>query len=87
MSFWRVINTPARGIGIKTLERIEEASKEFKLSPFEVIDKKLIKLNKNAEVALEEFVDTIRKQSSYPIMTLDHSRETRQRDYRWFWTS
>ena len=72
MSFWRVINTPSRGIGIKTLERIEEAAKEFNISPFEVIDKKLVKLNKNAEASLEEFVDTVRQQSSYPIMTLDH---------------
>ena len=32
----------------------------------------MVKLNKNAEAALEEFVDTIKKQSSYPIMTLDH---------------
>ena len=72
MSFWRVINTPSRGIGIKTLERIEEASKEYEISPFEVIEKRLVKLNKNAEAALEEFVDTIKKQSSYPIMTLDH---------------
>lgn len=37
LALWRVINTPQRGIGIKTLEKIEEAAISQKRSPFDVV--------------------------------------------------
>ncbi len=37
LALWRVINTPSRGIGIKTLERIEESAKALGISPYAVI--------------------------------------------------
>jgi len=36
-SFWRIINTPPRGFGLKTLETIEELSQSRRLSPFKVL--------------------------------------------------
>ncbi len=36
LALWRVINTPNRGIGIKTLERIEEIAQNQKVSPIVV---------------------------------------------------
>jgi len=37
LALWRVINTPSRGIGIKTLERIEERAKALGISPYAVV--------------------------------------------------
>lgn len=37
LALWRVINTPQRGIGIKTLEKIEAAALEKRRDPFEII--------------------------------------------------
>jgi superfamily I DNA/RNA helicase len=37
LALWRVINTPNRGIGLKTLERIDETAKARRISPHAVI--------------------------------------------------
>ena len=33
MAFWRVVNIPSRGVGLKTLEKIAECSKKLRKSP------------------------------------------------------
>jgi len=37
MAFWRVVNVPARGVGLKTLEKIEDIAKRLRKSPYGVI--------------------------------------------------
>jgi superfamily I DNA/RNA helicase len=37
LALWRVINTPQRGIGLKSLERIEELARAARQSPFRVL--------------------------------------------------
>jgi DNA helicase-2/ATP-dependent DNA helicase PcrA len=37
LALWRIINSPQRGIGLKTLEKIEEAAVAQHRSPFEVV--------------------------------------------------
>lgn len=71
MSFWRVINTPTRGIGLKTLERIEARSLELGISPFEVIEKEELKLGGKAQEAAKEFVSLIKAQTKWPIIHID----------------
>ena len=38
LSLWRIINTPSRGIGLKTLEKIENLSNQLKKAPFQILD-------------------------------------------------
>ncbi|SME90860.1 ATP-dependent helicase [Pseudobacteriovorax antillogorgiicola] len=71
MSFWRVINTPSRGVGLKTLERIEERSKELKISPFEVLVRNEVKLVGKANDAVGQFVKDVQSQSKWPIIHID----------------
>jgi len=37
LAFWRIINVPTRGLGLKTLEKIEELGKQTRKSPYAVI--------------------------------------------------
>lgn len=56
MAFWRIINVPTRGIGIKSLERIEELAKTSKLPPFSVIsDPQNLEAFGRQKQALEHF--------------------------------
>ncbi len=71
MSFWRVINTPARGVGLKTLEKIEHMSQLEKISPFEVVNRKLVPLIGKAQSQVEEFATNILQQSKWPIIHID----------------
>jgi DNA helicase-2/ATP-dependent DNA helicase PcrA len=59
LSFLRIINTPHRGIGIKTLERIIHYADENKKSPFEVVGKNMIDLPKSSAAAIHEFCEKI----------------------------
>ncbi len=38
LSLWRIINTPSRGIGLKTLEKIENLSNQISKAPFQALD-------------------------------------------------
>ena len=37
LAFWRIINVPTRGLGLKTLEKIEELGKQNRKSPYAII--------------------------------------------------
>lgn len=71
LAFWRVINTPARGIGLKTLERIEEAAKEHNLSPFEVLVQHKVKLQDRVARDVAKFVATLQEHAGSPLIHID----------------
>lgn len=68
LAFWRVINTPARGIGLKTLEKIEEQAKIHNVSPFEVLERGLVSLDTKTSQAAQHFVQTLRNLHSTPLV-------------------
>ncbi|NRA65743.1 MAG: UvrD-helicase domain-containing protein [Pseudobacteriovorax sp.] len=76
MSFFRIINTPSRGIGIKTLEKIEAACKEFGKSPFEVLQENLAGLTGKSLESTKTFVDQIESGSTWPISTPEEMEKT-----------
>lgn len=67
LAFWRIINTPVRGIGLKTLERIEEKAKKLDISPFEVLVRGLGELDTRAHKATQEFVKAIKSIHHDPL--------------------
>jgi DNA helicase-2/ATP-dependent DNA helicase PcrA len=67
LAFWRVINTPSRGIGLKTLEKIEAKAKETNLSPFEVLSQELVPLDQKVAAAARHFTDVLRSIQSAPL--------------------
>lgn len=62
LSFERVINTPRRGIGEKTIERIKAAAQEQGTSVLEVLEEagNIPGLNKKTAARLEEFYGMVR---------------------------
>lgn len=71
MSFLRIINTPSRGIGLKTLEKIETKAQEMNISPFEVLEQKLVPLVGRARDEAQTFVEKIQSQSKWPVIQID----------------
>ena len=67
--FWKIINVPTRGIGLKTMEKIEEVALREKISPFEVIERNIdsIDVSKKAKESILNFVDNIHVLSSLNI--------------------
>lgn len=61
MALWRIINTPARGIGLKTQEKIEGLAKKAKISPFKIIasNEHENELAPREISAIKRFVDTV----------------------------
>lgn len=68
LSFWRIINTPARGVGIKSQEKIEELSLQHKLSPLEIIRRQLFQANTTTQAELNDFAEKIAALSITPQM-------------------
>lgn len=71
MAFWRVINTPARGIGLKSLEKIEAAALEHSVTPFEALKEKKVELPTKAQKAAQVFIDQLSQRASWPMLDLD----------------
>ena len=67
MSFWRVINTPARGIGIKTLERIEDACRKHRLSPYAALEQNKVELSQKVRADVEDFLYSLKKAHGWPL--------------------
>lgn len=67
--FWKIINVPARGVGLKTMEKIEEVALKEKISPFEVIEKKLdsIDVSKRTKESIIDFIEKINSLSSMKL--------------------
>jgi len=69
LAFFRVINTPSRGIGIKTLERVESLSKSLRKNPFAIAESATSEeFGKQAEL-LRAFAAKIREISKEPVGT------------------
>jgi DNA helicase-2/ATP-dependent DNA helicase PcrA len=67
LAFWRVINTPARGIGLKTLEKIEEQARAHDISPFEALARDLIPLDSKTREGARFFINLIRELHHAPL--------------------
>ncbi len=79
LAFWRIINTPVRGIGLKTLEKIEESARKLDQSPFDVISKGLVELDTRAQKATKEFVHAIKQLHSSPLSDINDLESRGQR--------
>jgi DNA helicase-2/ATP-dependent DNA helicase PcrA len=64
LGFWRIVNTPPRGLGIKSLERIEASSEELKISPFTALQKEdgLASTTLAKKHAFQEWVQSANKE-------------------------
>ncbi len=71
LSFWRVINYPSRGIGLKTKEHIEEQSKSANSAPFEIIDQASTLFKGKTQATLSDFHGKIKSLSCRPVKTGD----------------
>jgi DNA helicase II / ATP-dependent DNA helicase PcrA len=69
MALWRVINTPSRGIGLRTQEKLEALAQEVKKSPYEVMEDETLTstLGEREKQAIKKFVDKIQKLKSREI--------------------
>jgi DNA helicase-2/ATP-dependent DNA helicase PcrA len=69
IAFYRVINTPNRGIGIKSLERLEEASKRERLSPWSTAKTLAESLGLTSKTldSLKSFVQTLEHFKTWDI--------------------
>ena len=69
VAFYRVINTPNRGIGIKSLERIEDASKKEGLSPSAIAKSRAEELGLTTKPleSLRSFVSTLESFRSWNL--------------------
>ena len=76
LAFWRIINTPHRGIGMKSLEKIEAACQKSGKSPFEeaVASSGTLGLVGKSLDALNAFVQNIRDIQSIQLETADDVR-------------
>ncbi|HYX35017.1 MAG TPA: ATP-dependent helicase [Oligoflexus sp.] len=79
LAFWRIINTPVRGIGLKTLEKIEEAAKAHDKSPLEVLNQDLVDLDSRARKATHEFVQAIKSLHDTPLVDVNDLEARGQR--------
>jgi DNA helicase-2/ATP-dependent DNA helicase PcrA len=67
LALWRVINAPNRGIGLKTLEKIEELSISKKMTPFSIMTNRLEDLEGRAGQAVFGFTELISKLAKMPL--------------------
>ncbi len=64
LALWRIINTPHRGIGLKTLERIDGIAHADKKSPYEVLED-------FDHSGVKEFISLMNQLKSFPKETPD----------------
>lgn len=70
LALWRVVNTPNRGIGMKTLEKIEEAANARGMSPYAVMSAGTpIGAGAKADQAVQDFASMIQELSNMPLDT------------------
>ncbi len=71
VAFYRVINTPNRGIGIKSLERIEDASKKESLSPWAIAKNRADDLGLTSKPleSLHSFVSTLESFKAWTLQS------------------
>lgn len=72
LAFWRIINSPNRGIGLKSQEKIESLALKYKISPFEVITGELYLKelrNLGSFAAIVDFAKLIKQFMEMPLKT------------------
>lgn len=63
LSFYRIINTPSRGFGLKSLELIAKLEKKHSCSPFVVIERHLDELPTKLHAPAKNFTHLVRTQN------------------------
>lgn len=66
LAMWRVINTPNRGIGLKTLERIEDAARNSSRTPYDIIADESSDASVRTE-SVRKFVTLIEELKAQPL--------------------
>ncbi len=68
LSLWRIINTPHRGIGIKTQEKLENLSRQGKIPPLVLLQspENLTDISASAKKAIDELVTTLTELRALP---------------------
>lgn len=61
LSFLRIINTPSRGIGIKSLEKIDELSRAMKLAPLAALEHEDLSLPGKSNESARQFAASIKQ--------------------------
>ena len=70
LSLWRIINTPPRGIGLKTQEQVEKLAKSRHCSPFTVMrEQSHGELPVGNKKAIDSFVSLLEELCSMPLNT------------------
>lgn len=69
LALWRIINTPHRGIGIKTIERLEKLSLEWHKSPLQILLDDQMELKGSAKQTAHDFVAGIMEFHKRPLTT------------------
>jgi DNA helicase II / ATP-dependent DNA helicase PcrA len=69
LALWRIINYPSRGIGLKSLETIEEIAKKSGRPPFSVIKREGLGLPKKTTESLIDFSAKITALGNLPLST------------------
>ena len=70
LSFFRIVNTPSRGFGLKTLEKIEIKAQQHNLSPFIILsEKQPDDFTQPMKKAAENFSESIIKIGKLPLST------------------
>ena len=59
LALWRIINTPARGLGLKTQEYIQEVARDKNTSPYLAMKKGMVTFNKKTNASILAFISTI----------------------------
>jgi len=74
LGFWRVVNTPPRGLGIKSLEKVEAVSESQKISPFKAL-KNLEGLNSTATAKRTTFLEWVSEANKNQPKTVGDIRD------------
>ncbi len=67
LALWRVINTPSRGVGVQTLEKLSKRSVEINTTAFQALEQGEVKLIGKANTMVPEFLTKIRELSARQI--------------------
>lgn len=72
LALWRVINTPHRGIGLKTQEHIDEKAHEHNMEPFQFMKSEyLADLGSRSTHAVQDFVKLVEEVAAIRLETPD----------------
>ncbi len=70
-AFYRIINTPPRSLGTKSLELIESAARKYRLAPLEVLNLRSHELPRRVGEATTDFVASMKILRSLPLRSAE----------------